>query len=161
MIFQVSSAKQHLRKYMQHSVCIYYASGLQNKGTGTGLIKQQCINNEFKNRTKAYLVYIKEKELSKGYSINLSLNQCFVFNSGKHLWLIMNKDENHRIANRSLFPTSMVRLIYTFWSSLSITTSILERLLQLSQHFEILLDYLFSCHFTIISKRFDIVCYLK
>ena len=55
----------------------------------------------------------------------------------------------------------LVRLIYTFWSSLSFTSSILERLLYLSQHFEILLDHLLSCHFTIISNYFDNVCYLK
>ena len=48
-----------------------------------------------------------------------------------------------------------VRLIYNFWSSLSFTSSILEKLFQLSQYFEILLDYMLSCCFTIISNYFD------
>ena len=39
---------------------------------------------------------------------------------------------------------NMVRLIYTCWSSLLFTSSILERLLQWSQHSAILFNYLFS-----------------
>ena len=58
-----------------------------------------------------------------------------------------------------VYNGAQVRLIYTFWSSLTFNSSIQERPLQLSQHFEILLDYLLSCHFTNISNYFDIVCY--
>ena len=53
-----------------------------------------------------------------------------------------------------LSPTEIwVRFIYTFSSSLSFNSPILEWILLLSQHFEILLKYLF-CHFPMLSNYF-------
>ena len=61
--------------------------------------------------------------------------------------------ENTWVDNDSLlFPEyHMSGFFYTFWISL---LSIQEWQLELSQHFGILLNYLFSKHFTMISRSF-------
>jgi hypothetical protein len=88
-----------------------------------------------------------------------------------HLWLINFQDfffQNwkSRDSEKNLlyvvdFNPIEVHLIYTFWRSLSFTSSILERLLWLSQHFEILLEYFLSCHFQLHILIFDVLLKMR